>query len=334
MTERFLPIDVRYNFIINSPDHGIIGVFSQQCGEYGSGSDGLSWTVDPHRSDFQFRTQIFGGFPETYLYQEPHKMEVGRQYTARVQIYPDKAFFYLDDEMYYSAVLKPGDVALRGKIGFTKYSSEGSSVISNFEDQNNYSTMYAQILAGAGIGVQLLAFGAVSFTAFHVSHIIAFVLSLGALGTYIWAILKWLHAKEFPTRLTTYRSWKVNYVCFWVYVGVTLLNVILAYPYFTGTSLATLNAMSNFLVNTVAYIGIALGVPLVTVGIFLGSKIEQLWLTYDPDRSLDYEPFDYFIWEDEEPCKEPANIEIDTTINDEGEADTTETTETTNITDG
>ena len=202
------------------------------------------------------------------------------------------------------------------------------------EEQNNELTMYAQILAGAGIGFQLLAFAAASFAAFQVNDIIAFVLSLGAAGTYVWAVLKWVHARELPTQLTTFRSWKVNFVCFWVYAGVTLLNVILAYPYFAGTSLATFSASSYFLVYTGAYIGIALGVPLVAGGIFLGWRIKQLWLAYDPERSLAYEPFDYFIWEDEEPVEEPTKTETDTTIDNGGKTDSTETTDTTNTTDG
>jgi hypothetical protein len=56
-------------------------------------------------------------------------MEVGRQYDAEIHIFHDKAIFWLDGEMYYSAVLAPGDVALQGKLGFTSCTGQGSSVI-------------------------------------------------------------------------------------------------------------------------------------------------------------------------------------------------------------
>ena len=59
-----LPVHIRYNFIVTKGNHEFIGVFSEQCGDWGSGSDGLSWHVATNRCDFQFRTKIFGAFPE------------------------------------------------------------------------------------------------------------------------------------------------------------------------------------------------------------------------------------------------------------------------------
>ncbi len=116
-------------------------------------------------------------------------------------------------------------------------------------------------------------------------------------GVYIWAVLKWATAFENPTALTTFRSWKVNFVAFWVYIGATFLNIIFANN-FSG-NLFVMSGMS--LVIYSAYIGIGLGAPLVGAGIFLSWRIKQIWITYDPERSLAFQPFDYFIWEDEEP---------------------------------
>ena len=61
--EHKLPLHIKYKFAIKSPQHELIGVFSKQCGEWGSGSDGLTWHIATHRNDLQFRTKIFGQFP-------------------------------------------------------------------------------------------------------------------------------------------------------------------------------------------------------------------------------------------------------------------------------
>ena len=58
------------------------------------------------------------------------------------------------------------------------------------------------------------------------------------------------------------------------------------------------------------YIGVGLGGIFIAGGIFLSWTIKQLWLAYDPERSLAFEPFDYFpfIWEvttyEEDPITE------------------------------
>ena len=63
------------------------------------------------------------------------------------------------------------------------------------------------------------------------------------------------------------------------------------------------------------YIGVGAGLPLVAAGVFLSQRIKQLWLVYDPERSLAFEPFDYFplIWEEDEP-EEELKDETETSI--------------------
>jgi len=47
-------------------------------------------------------------------------------------------------------------------------------------------------------------------------------------GIYVWAALKWYHASyELTTMRTTFRSWKVNFLAFWVYVAFTAIDIIL-----------------------------------------------------------------------------------------------------------
>ena len=81
-----LPVTIEYDFIIHKAPHELIGVFSQQCGEWGSGSDGLTWHVADHRNDLCFRTKIFGHFPSVERHEPAGLMEVGKMYRARVQI--------------------------------------------------------------------------------------------------------------------------------------------------------------------------------------------------------------------------------------------------------
>ena len=57
------------------------------------------------------------------------------------------------------------------------------------------------------------------------------------------------------------------------------------------------------------FIGVGAGLIFISAGIFLSWRIKQIWLYYDPDRSLALEPFDYFpnAWETEEedPQEQP-----------------------------
>jgi hypothetical protein len=126
--EHKLPLIVRYKFIIKTDPHDIIGIFSKQCGEWGSGSDGLTWHVATHRDDLTFRTQIYGSSTTSEKHATTYKMEVGKQYDAEVRITKDWACFYLNGAKYYSCVLNPGDVEEQGKIGFSSCSN-GASVI-------------------------------------------------------------------------------------------------------------------------------------------------------------------------------------------------------------
>jgi len=103
-------------------------------------------------------------------------------------------------------------------------------------------------------------------------------------GLYVWALLKWFKAREFPTALTTFRSWKVNFFAFWFYVGATAFNI------FNSNSFGTFISKSFFDYYS-AYIGVGAGAPLIVGGIFLGWRIKQIWFVYDPERSLAFKPF-------------------------------------------
>ena len=153
-------------------------------------------------------------------------------------------------------------------------------------------------------------------------------------GFYVWAVTTWVTALENPTELTTYRSWKVNFIAFWVYAGATFLNIACAInwkvPGFRDPLLTLL------LIDLPFFVVICAGVPLVATGIFLGWRIKQLWLVFDPERSLAFQPFEYFplLWQNKEP-EEPKE-ETDTAIecacqmedeNEEQEEETKTTTD-------
>ena len=63
----------------------------------------------------------------------------------------------------------------------------------------------------------------------------------------------------------------------------------------------------------------------------MGWYMKQIWLEEDPLREMAIEPFDYFIWEDEEPFIQ-TRAEDETTMTVESEAETNETNESTNET--
>ena len=63
-------------------------------------------------------------------------MEVGRKYKAEIMITDKKAEFYLDGEKYYSCKLEKGAIESEGRIGFTSFSGDGRSKVSDFIDMN------------------------------------------------------------------------------------------------------------------------------------------------------------------------------------------------------
>ena len=54
------------------------------------------------------------------------------------------------------------------------------------------------------------------------------ILTLGAVGVYVWGALKWNDSRVDPTDKTMFRSWRVNFLSFWVSAGVTLINLAFA----------------------------------------------------------------------------------------------------------
>lgn len=94
-------------------------------------------------------------------------------------------------------------------------------------DENELWAMIAEILIGFGIACELI--GSLIYPFSYWVFIVNFILSLGAAGVYVWAVLKYVDYYNEPTAATAFRSWQVNYVNFWVALGVSLIYIILSF---------------------------------------------------------------------------------------------------------
>ena len=90
--------------------------------------------------------------------------------------------------------------------------------------KNNSFALSSQILCGAGIALMLasrVAYGD------GWEGYVGMAVNAVAGAIYSVAVIKYQHAQDHPTRLTTFRSWKINFVAFWVYLVATMANIIL-----------------------------------------------------------------------------------------------------------
>ena len=108
----------------------------------------------------------------------------------------------------------------------------------------------------------------------------------------MWGVLKWNDGRVEPTAKTLFRSWRVNFINFWVALGVTVVNIVFSWVFKPVTS----DMLIFYALNLSTFIGAAL----IGAGIFLGWRMKNLWYQYDPEGSLKDEEFDYFKWTDME----------------------------------
>ena len=168
------------------------------------------------------------------------------------------------------------------------------------EEENTQLTMIGEILLGLGIVLQLATWFTQSFLLW--STYLRLFLTLGAAGVWVWGFLKWLDSQEQPTDRTMFRSWRVNFLNFWVTAGVTVINSVLSFVLTTNTSTFTLYA---------PYVACFLGASATIAGIFLGWRMLNLWWTYDPSGALASEDFDYFQWTDVTDDSTEAESEVE-----------------------
>lgn len=105
----------------------ILGLFTEEKREW-SGPDTsprcLSWHLHAKRADFDFRTNIYNGFPKSKRHSGDILLVPNKQYTIRCRIFVDKAEYYVDEVLYCSCKLQPGDVPTEGYPGIGRYNSE------------------------------------------------------------------------------------------------------------------------------------------------------------------------------------------------------------------
>ena len=199
-------------------------------------------------------------------------------------------------------------------------------------------------MIGFGIVSQLIGLGVTSFSS-TVTYA-GFVLTLGAAGVYIWAVLKYNDYVEEPLMTTAFRAWRINFISFWVAIGVAVINIGLGYYHYTlstsvgalvssavastasataavasivasvlgGTTAATTTAATtttstggiNVLRQFGALIGAIVGAVAIGVGIYFSWFIKNLWYLLDAGGSLASQPFDYTKWTDR--VKNPKSI--------------------------
>jgi len=118
---------IRYE-VKNAPGQKseMIGAFSHNKKRWAGGKkgeDALTWYAAPHRSDFTFRTKVFGGFPHvTSTHQR--KVAPDKWHKIEVRLGTSRASYTVDGKHFATTALKAGEVARKGFVGMIRYASD------------------------------------------------------------------------------------------------------------------------------------------------------------------------------------------------------------------
>jgi len=102
-----------------------IGAFSHNKKRWSGGKkgeDALTWYIAPHRADFNFRTKMFGGFPEV-LRTNQRKVSKNAWHRVEVQLSLTRATYSVDGRHFASVSLRRGEVPRAGYVGMIRYAS-------------------------------------------------------------------------------------------------------------------------------------------------------------------------------------------------------------------
>ena len=86
--------------------------------------------------------------------------------------------------------------------------------------------------------------------------------------------------KEEGTAATSFRAWKINFISFWVALGVTCINIGLSWSIRSST-------VNNFLSYWGIIIASLIGAVALSIGIYFAWFLDNLWHNYDPSESLE-----------------------------------------------
>ena len=171
-------------------------------------------------------------------------------------------------------------------------------------DENQQNAMIGTILIGFGIVVELASW--FTFGWFWQAYI-GEVLSLGALGVWVWGMLKWYDTTQEATMKVNFRAWRINLLVFAVSLVATIYNVAVAWAY------TNLKAFS--ILSWGAAIGSALGTVAIAVGIYFSWFLKNIWYAYDAAGTLAGQDFDWFKWTDRS-----QDGELEEAVDDIGDA--------------
>ena len=168
------------------------------------------------------------------------------------------------------------------------------------EEDNTTWVLVSEILIGFGIVAQLAGWCTQSFMAWPTFTGIG--LTLLALGIYAWGFVYWYKSIDVPSAKSMFRSWRINFIDFWVAAGVTLINIVFAWL-FRSTSAVVIVSYGLIIATFIAAASIA-------TGIFMGWRMKNLWWTYDPEGELANQPFDYFGCDETETIEDDSEDEV------------------------
>ena len=118
------PVVARYEVLAQpGVDVEVIGAFSLSRAAFGRpGADALTWYAAVHRSDFTFRTKVFGEFVRPQGGQ-PFKISPDVWHAVEVHLSKRRAAYYIDGRLFATAALKPGDTPDEGYFGMITYAT-------------------------------------------------------------------------------------------------------------------------------------------------------------------------------------------------------------------
>lgn len=110
-------------------------------------------------------------------------------------------------------------------------------------EENKELAMWGMIAIGSGLGVIVLIDLILAILNPAWFNITGMILALLGLGGWVWGFLKWQDSENDPTKWTTFRSWKINYLFYWVDVAIgglvfifTFVSFFVAIPTTGGVS--------------------------------------------------------------------------------------------------
>ena len=127
-----LPVQIKFGFTFKTEGE-LIPAWSENKNEWGGKCDALTWYMGTNRHDFTFRTEMFGGFPSIERPQPGFNAEIDKRYQMVAKIYPDRAEYSIDGELYAKATYDEGKVPLQGTFGFAIYSGDEHKIIDSVD---------------------------------------------------------------------------------------------------------------------------------------------------------------------------------------------------------